>query len=267
MSDQEPPTPGGLRDLAPLRDDGLPTLETGEPVLARWFVIAMLVLVPVAIAVTVWGILSIPRDELPAAERRPPGDETVTTDRGQAEFGETLEVEPGPACASGIRLVGDEGVRDVAATIVEAACAQIAELDLPLAEQGLRAWSRSGGQLRIGAFERTGVESSTRVQTTSTGSDEVTDRLIVELNAKFQFTADTAGAPALIHQLAVLGEGSFPGEPVPASAALAAAREQSRSCAALPDQAADPRGCSDVDELLALDDPRAALVDAGYPTE
>jgi predicted RNA polymerase sigma factor len=34
----------------PLRDDGLPTLPTGEPVLHRWFVVALLLLAPVAAA-------------------------------------------------------------------------------------------------------------------------------------------------------------------------------------------------------------------------
>lgn len=68
--------------LPPLRDDGLPTLPTGEPVLARWFVIAMLLLVPVGIAVGVWAVMSIQREPLPPAERRPPGGPEVTIDRG-----------------------------------------------------------------------------------------------------------------------------------------------------------------------------------------
>jgi hypothetical protein len=59
------PTPdgpvGGSRELPPLQGDGLPTLPTGEPVLARWFVLTMLLLAPIAIAVTVWAFLSIPR--------------------------------------------------------------------------------------------------------------------------------------------------------------------------------------------------------------
>jgi len=45
--------PDARPPLPPLRGDGLPTLPTGEPVLARWFVIVMLLLAPVAIAVTV----------------------------------------------------------------------------------------------------------------------------------------------------------------------------------------------------------------------
>ena len=55
--------------LPPLREDGLPTLPTGEPVLHRWFVILLLVLAPIALAVTAWALLSIGGEPISPAER------------------------------------------------------------------------------------------------------------------------------------------------------------------------------------------------------
>ncbi len=89
--------PDGRPPLPPLRSDGLPTLDTGEPVLARWFVITMLLLVPIAIGVSVFAWRATDREPPPAIERRVVGTATITHDRGDALFPETEASEPGPS--------------------------------------------------------------------------------------------------------------------------------------------------------------------------
>lgn len=261
MSRQDQPDDGhadarsGRDVLPPMVDDGLPTLPTGEPVLQRWFVVALLALAALAIAVTVWGLLAIDRDPLTAAERRPAGGPEVTIARGEAMTAETQEAVPGPDCAQAIRLVGDSGSRAAASVAIEGACELIATGDFPRAREGLVNWIANGGQARIATFELAGVESSTRVED---------GRFIMELNAKFQFEDAVSGTPAVIHQLELLADDSWPGQPVAARTELEAARAQQRACVALDLGDEAPRGCRDVDELLAEDDPIATLIDVGF---
>lgn len=238
-----------------MRDDGLPTLPTGEPVLARWFVLAMLVLVPAAIGVTIWGLASIPDDDpLPAAERRPAGDGEVTVERGQAQLNPVDEVAAGPGCAEAIRVTGDEGARAAAHRALEATCELFRGERLPEAREGLRVWVASGGELRFATFQLAGVESSARRED---------DHLVVELNAAFQFADAARAAPAIVHQLVLLADPTWPGETVTAERALLAARLEQEACQVL-DHPEPPRGCRDVAELLAADDPLGDLVGAGY---
>ena len=90
--------------------DGLPSLPDGEPVLARWFVLAMLALAVVGIGVTVWAFVAFGgREELTAAERRPPGSATVTHERGTAVLNEVTDLVDATGCATGIQLFGDQG--------------------------------------------------------------------------------------------------------------------------------------------------------------
>jgi hypothetical protein len=236
-----------------MADDGLPTLPTGEPVLARWFVVLMLLLVPAAIGVTVWAVLSIPDAEIGAAERRPPGDGQVTYDRGDAMLGETLDAEAGPACAGNVELLGDEGGRAAARVAMRAVCEALRTPGLDEARDGLRAMA--GGQLQFAIFERSGVESSTRVE------DGVPT---IELNAKFQFEDAARAAPVVIHELTLLG-GDFPGRPVGATAAVRATEAQALACDALDllDEDDPPRGCLDAVELLRHEDPVGELLAAG----
>ncbi len=242
--------------LPPMQDDGLPTLPTGEPVLARWFVIAMLMLAPVTIGVTVWAFLSIDRDELSAAERRPAGGPEVTIDRGAAQLAETTEVEPGPGCGQAVRLVGDSGSRAASRVALAAACGLLDSGDFPEARAGLVEWIAADGQLRIATFELSGVESSARTED---------GRVVIELNAKFQFEDARQAAPALLHQLVLIGDDRWPGAPVGVTTELAAAEAQQAACRRL-DVPEDeiPRGCHDVDELLAMDDPAGALLEVGF---
>lgn len=254
MSQNEPV---GKNDLSPLRDDGLPTLPTGEPVIQRWFVITLLVLVPVALGVTIWGFLSIDRGEVSAAERRPAGGPEVTIDRGEAMLAETQDVEPGPDCAQAIRLIGDEGSRGAARVAMRGACELIESGDFPQAREGLVEWIAADGMLRIATFELSGVESSTRVE------DE---RMVMELNPKFQFEDAIAAAPAIMHQLHLIADPAWPGEAVAASTELDAAEAQRQACETFEGRFEEvaPRGCRDVVELLEDDDPTASLVDVGF---
>lgn len=257
MPEHRPVRPGDP-ELPPLRDDGLPTLPTGEPVLHRWFVIALLVLVPVAFGVTVWALMSVDRDELTAAERRPPGDAEVTIERGDALLAETMDVEPGPGCAQGIRIAGDEGSRTTGRLAMAGACELIDTGRFPAARAGLVQLIASDGLLRIATFELAGVESSTRVED---------GRLIVELNAKFQFEDAARAVPAVIHQLVLIADPSWPGSPISADREVEAARAQAAACEELDLDVREARGCLDVQELLTDDDPRQLLVDAGYPPD
>lgn len=244
--------------LPPLRDDGLPTLPTGEPVLHRWFVIAMLVLVPIGIGVSIWAAVEVfgRDDTIAAAERRPPGDAATTVDRGDAVLGTIEESDPGPSCATSVRVVGDRGARAAASRALGATCSLLRTGRFPAAQAGLQEWATTRGQLRFAVFELSGVESSLRL------SDD--QRLVLELNAAFQFEDATRAAPAIIGQLTLLGDDEFPGQPVSADAALAAAEAQAEACERLvfPDE--PPRGCLDVEELLADPDPRGSLAEAGY---
>jgi hypothetical protein len=246
--------PGDRYDPPPMADDGLPTLPTGEPVLARWFVIAMLVLAPLAVIVTVWAVLSIPEGDIDPAERRPPGTDEVTYDRGDAVLGRIQDGEAGPGCGQNVTLVGDEGAHAAARVAVRALCEALRTPGLDEARDGLRAWS--GGRLRFAVFERSGVESSTRVEDGD---------LVVELNAKFQFEDAARAAPVLVHELTLLGDGEFPGLPVGATAALRATEAQHLVCeeTGLLDEDDPPRGCLDAAELLELPEPLDELIAAG----
>lgn len=256
MSESGTPVPDPrAAGLPPLRDDGLPTLPTGEPVLARWFVLTMLALVPVTIGVTLWALSFAGREVVPAAERRPAGGPEVTVARGAAELGADRTTEPGPGCAEGLTMVGDEGARAALRRALGATCQLLDGADLAAASRGLDAAVASGARVRFATFELSGVESSARVE------DGV---IVLELNARFAFEDATRAAPELVHQLALLAQPDWPGATITVASALTAAREQAAACARLSLPAGEPRGCSDARELVADPDPSAALSAAGY---
>lgn len=235
--------------------DGRPTLETGEPVLARWFVILMLVLVPIGAGVIIWAFVAANTAPPTPAQRRPPGTAEVTHDRGEAVLGESTEADPGPSCASGIAVVGDTGARSTGTRALGALCQLLLNGDYPTASAGLERWIGSDGRLRIAVFERSGVESSARVEDGS---------IVIELNPKFQFEDATRAAPVLLHELVHLGQG-WPGSAVTASQELEAVRAQAEACETLVFSQQEPRGCLDVRQLLEEDDPHRELLEAGYP--
>jgi len=243
-------------ELPPLQGDGLPSLPTGEPVLARWFVLAMLILAPIAIGVTVWAFLSIPvGDPVPPAERRPPGGELATIDRGEAELGESTETEPGPGCAAGVEMIGDDGTRAASRRALDAMCNLLGAGDYPEARRGLAEWIATDGQLRFATFEVAAVESSARLE------DET---LVVELNARYLFEDASRAAPTLLHQLILIADPAWPGETVAAETELAAATAHADACERLDLGEQPPAGCQDVRDLLDEDDPLRALEEAGF---
>lgn len=220
----------------------------------RWFVLAMLVFIPVTLAVFVTALLLIGRDSVDPAERRPAGDASVTVERGDAQLAQTLGVDVGPDCMQAIRLIGDDGSRAAARAAATATCRLLADPLFATARQGLAIWSRSNGQLRYATFEFSGVESSARVED---------GRIVVELNAKFQFVAGIHAVPAILHQLTLITDVAWPGETISASTAKAGALIEQAACTRLALDA-PPRGCNDVFELLREPDVLAALVAAGY---
>lgn len=240
-------SPGGV-------GDGLPSLPSGEPILARWFVLLMIPLVIAAIVVTVWMFASFGREPLTAAERRPPGDAEVTHDRGAAVLNEITDTEPGPGCAEDITLFGDAGARATVGRAMGAVCQLLASGRFPEARQGLDAWIAADGLLRIAVFEVTGLESSARVED---------DRVVIELNPRFQFEDATRGAPFILHELTHLAQG-WPGAPVDAEAELAAQVATAQACDRLAFRTNPPLGCVDARELADADDAIEQLHDAGY---
>ena len=238
-----------------MRTDGLPTLATGEPVLARWFVIMMLLLVPVALGVTVLAWQAGDRTPPAPAERRLVGGPTVTIDRGEALFPSDDQQAPGPYCAEGVSLVGDASAIATGRRALSATCQLLASGLLPDAQAGLVAWLAADPLLRVGTFERSGVDASARFEG---------GRIIVELNARYLFEDATRAAPVVVHQLALIGQPDWPGATITAQAEVAALREQSIACGRLSLPDGVPRACFDAEELLAADDPVADLVAVGF---
>jgi hypothetical protein len=238
-----------------MRDDGMPTLATGEPVLARWFVITMLLLVPVAVVVGVLAWRAADREPPPPIERRIVGTATITHDRGDALFPETEASEPGPSCAEGVLLTGDRSAISAARRALSATCQLIAAGDLPLASAGLAAWLDADPLIRVGTFERSGVDASARVED---------GRIIIELNARYLFEDATRAAPVVVHQLALIGQPDWPGAVVSAQAEASGLAEQLRACGRLSLPDGVPRPCRDAAELLDADDLVADLIGVGF---
>lgn len=239
-----------------MTSSGLPTLPTGEPILHRWFVLTMLVLAPVAVGVSIWAFLSIPDGHVPPAQRWPVGNDVVTIDRGDAELVATTESSAGPSCAESIELLGDQGARAAALRALSATCQLLSSGQFPRSQAGFDTWVGNSGALRMAVFELSGVEGSTRIED---------GRMMLELNAKFVFEDATRAAPVIMHQLALIADEGWPGRPVSATSQLAATQIQDAACSRLSFGGVPPRGCRDAEELLALEDPRQAIIDAGFP--
>jgi hypothetical protein len=65
--------------------------------------------------------------------------------------------------------------------------------------------------------------------------------------------------------LVLIADPDWPGEPIGAERELRAAEIQAQACDDLDLDPRQVRGCLDVQELLAEDDPLQLLVDAGFP--
>jgi hypothetical protein len=138
---------------------------------------------------------------------------------------------------------------------LSATCQLLASGLLPDAQAGLVAWLAADPLLRVGTFERSGVDASARFEG---------GRIIVELNARYLFEDATRAAPVVVHQLALIGQPDWPGATITAQAEVAALREQSIACGRLSLPDGVPRACFDAEELLAADDPVADLVAVGF---
>lgn len=236
-------------------------MPDGEPLLQRWFVIPMLVLVVAGIGVSIWMFsILLTKEEIPLAERRPPGTTEVTHERGRAVLNDTQDTEPGPDCADRVELFGDAGARSTVRAAMTATCDLLASGDFPTAEAGFEVFVDAGGQLRVAIFELTGVESSARVETIA---DSDAQRLVIELNPRFQFEAGFRAAPMIVHELTHMAH-AWPGDPVPAEGELEAMQAQHRACEALALRDDPPRGCLDAALLTEAPDAVEQLVDAGY---
>lgn len=248
-------TSGSRPPLPPLRDDGLPTLPTGEPVLARWFVLTMLLLVPVALVVSVIAWQATDREPPAAIERRVVGTATITHDRGAAQFPATDDAVPGPSCAEAVLLTGDRSAISAGRRALSATCQLIAGGGLPLAEAGLATWLAAQPSVRVGTFEASGVDASARVEG---------DGIVLELNARYLFEDATRAAPVVIAELALIGQPDWPGRVVSAQAEAAALAEQLTACGRLSLPDGLPRPCRDAEELLADPGLVDALVAVGF---
>lgn len=251
-----------------------PSLPDGEPLLQRWFIIPMLGLVVAGIGVSIWmAVTVLGSDRIEVAERRPPGTAEVTHERGQAVLNDTTETEPGPGCATDIELFGDPGARGTGRAALEATCDLLRSNEYSLAQVGLSRWIEADGQLRVAVFELTGVESSMRVEDVgevpggATGGAEASEgeeRIVIELNPRFQFEAGRRAAPMVVHELVHLAT-SWPGEAVTAEAEFEAMRYQYQACRDLGLMEQDPpRGCLDAELLTASPGGIEELVEAGY---
>lgn len=236
--------------------EGQPSTPDGDPLLARWFVLAMAVLVVAAVAVTVWAFVEFGgREESTPADRRPPGTAQVTHERGDAVLNEVEETEAAAGCAQGITLFGDAGARATTRRALSAACQLLSSDQFPDAAAGLQAWKARDGLLRVATFELTGTESSARVEDGA---------VVLELSPRFQFDDATRAAPFILHELVHLGSGTWPGAPVTAEQELAATAVTDRACERLSLGEDPPLGCVDAADLLDDVDPLRSLLEAGY---
>jgi hypothetical protein len=130
----------------------------------------------------------------------------------------------------------------------------LASGEFEAAAAGLEEWVDRDGVLRVAVFERTGTESSARVED---------GRVVVELSPRYQVEDATRAAPFLIHELVHLA-GDWPGEPVDVADELAATEATALACDRLAFRDQPPLGCVDAQTLA--DDPDAAeqFRDAGY---
>lgn len=238
---------------APPRDPwrNAPVGELQEQLLPRWFVILVLVTVPVAIAAVVAAFVVYDGGQVPVAERRPPPDEQHTHAVGDMAVGPSQPQPYDPACPQldGLRIAGEDADLAVLSTGLDALC--VAELDDATRER-LAAFAVAGGVVRFAVFETTGVDST---------ADLDGERVL--LNAKFSHARPEWIAPLVAHDVTLLAM-----DPARTKSALQARRVEHALCTELfTDVFADvpaSRGCADAEALLALDEPLEALQAAGY---
>jgi len=226
-----------------------PVDELHAPLLPRWFVLVVLALVPVAVALFAvafpWG----EEDVVPVAERRPPPTGELTGDVGDWQVG---EAEPQPLEADcdgveGFQVAGTVEDRRRLSEALNALCGVV----LPDgAGAAVGALADAEAVVRFGAFERSGVDVT---------AVRDADPPVVLPNGRFAQAAQPRWvAPLIVYEAVRLA-----GDPATAEDTLAARDAEWAACEAVLDDELNV-GCEDARELLALDDPLAALRAAGF---
>jgi len=226
-----------------------PTSELGDQVLPRWFVLVALVMIPIAIAAMIAAFVRSGPDPLPVAARRPPPAGGLTAAVGEFRVGDSRPVNVERLCPTlrGMQVAGEPADRNALITGLQALC--LIRLDAELAGR-LNAFARAGGVVRFAQFEATGVDSTAELGTTP-------PRILV--NARFSRTDPRWIAPLIAHDVTFMQA-----DPALASSARAARQAEARVCDRIFTSGRTPSGCQDAAELLGLEDPLAALREAGF---
>lgn len=240
---------GPLRRRAPSDPyAGLPVAADASPLLPRWFVLLLLAAVPVAVVLFVlafFGLAAGGGDDV--AGRRPPPDARATAAVGEVTVGPRAAA-PGPAACPEAGSLWPAGVpadRRALARTINALCA------LPDAAAALADLAADGPvTVRFAGF------ADNRVDVTGIapgGAGPAT----VWLNARLSGSEPVRLAPLLAYQARLATAAR-----VDAGAVLDARALERAVCDALLDEPTP--SCRDAADLLALDDPVAALEAAGF---
>ncbi|HEX6257335.1 MAG TPA: hypothetical protein VFZ70_16120 [Euzebyales bacterium] len=226
-----------------------PTSELGDQVLPRWFVLTAIAAALAATAVAVVAFASIGRDDLPAAQRRPPPDPNFTTAVGAVDVGTAEPVPYDAACArlDGVRVAGSEADR----ARLRRGLAAVCNTDLPAGTAAaVTDFAEDRGVVRFATFEATGVDSTASLPDGPP---------VILINTRYQRTDAAWIAPLIAHDATLRAL-----EPGSATAALAAREAEATVCDRLLGDDSGSRSCADARAVLTLDDPLAALRGAGF---
>ena len=228
---------------------GAPVDELAAPLLPRWFVLLVLLLIPVAVVLFLLAFPWGEEDAVPVAERRPPPAEGLTTDVGDWEIGEATPQPLEADCAGveGLQTAGTVEDRRRLGEALNSLCGVVLPED---AGAALAALADAEAVVRFGAFERSGVDVTAVPDA---------DPPLVLPNGRFAQAAEPRWvAPLIVYEAVRLA-----GDPATARTTLAAREAERVACDAVLDEDRNV-GCEDAVELLALDDPLARLRAAGF---
>lgn len=230
----------GARDAPYDPYASMPVDELDEPILPRWFVLTLLASIPAAIVVFGLAFFGFGRTEAPVTERRPPPADGLSADVGTVVTGEGEPVAHDPACPAveGFAVAGATADRDALAASIDALC------EVPEAADEVAALAAEEVAVRYASFEVAGV-------------DVASDASTVYLDARHAGVDPVLAAPLLAYEAALRAAPAIDAETVAAARAT-----ELTACERL---LAEPtRPCADAAALLELDDPVAALREAGF---
>jgi hypothetical protein len=226
-----------------------PVGELQEQLLPRWFVILVLVMIPIAVAAVIAAFVVFRPAEVPVADRRPPPAGDLTNAVGEFVIGESAPQPYADACPTlrGVQIAGTEQDQRVLRLGIAGLC----NVSLPgEITDRLARFAQAGGVVRFAAFEQTGVDSTAQ-------PDAVPPRILV--NARLQLTDPLWIAPLVAHDVTFTEA-----DPATAEGALEARRAEALVCDRLLGGRRPSRGCGDARAVLDLPDPLAALRAAGF---